>query len=68
MRPHLVPTQLCRWRAAARARTLNLVCFNLTFESEEELAAIAAGMSVDADRDGYAPGDTSSGPVGVPVR
>lgn len=26
------------------------MCFNLTFESEDELAAIAAGMSWETDR------------------
>lgn len=43
------------------------VCFNLTFESEADLAAIAAGMCVDAEWDGYAPDDTSSGSIGVPA-
>jgi len=45
-----------------------VVCFNLTFESEEELAAIAAGMSVDADRDVYTPDSSPGGPVGATAR
>jgi hypothetical protein len=44
------------------------VCFNLTFESEDDLAAIAAGMSVDVDRDIHAPDISPAEPVGVPAR
>ena len=62
------PTELRRWRVAARARTLNVVCFNLRFESEEELAAIAAGMAVDADRDDDTHDGSPGAPVGVPAR
>ena len=39
------------------ARILDHVCFNLTFQSEQELAAIAAGMSLDSD-----PGDARGEP------
>ena len=55
-------------RSRPGTRTLNPVCFNLTFESEEDLAAIAAGMSEDADRGIYAPADASDGPVGPSAR
>lgn len=44
------------------------VCFNLTFESEEELAAIAEGVAVDRDRDADAPDGSLGGPVSVPAR
>ena len=32
-----------------RARILGTVCFNLTFQSEDDLAAIAAGISGASD-------------------
>lgn len=38
------------WRIGAPTRILRAMCFNLTFESEDELAAIAAGMSWETDR------------------
>ena len=38
-----------RWRVAQWARTLRVMCFNLRFESEADLAAIAAGMAADDD-------------------
>jgi hypothetical protein len=38
-----------RWRVRAGARILTCVCFNLTFQSEDELAAIAAGMGSEEE-------------------
>ncbi len=35
---------------APSTRIVTPMCFNLTFESEDDLAAIAAGMSGDTDR------------------
>jgi len=44
-----------RWRQTERPPILVGMCFNLRFDSEEELAAIAAGMSGATETSAQAP-------------